>query len=122
MKKTLKLTAVALVVVILILCFASCAKTISGSYVGEIDLLVAKYEVVYSFKGNNVTVTRQVKSIAGNADPVTIEGTYEIISGETGTQIKFTYKAEDTVVKGGTFDFEEGNGYIKISGLKYSAK
>ncbi len=122
MKKTVKLTAVALVVVILTLCFASCAKTISGSYGGEINLGLVKYEVVYSFSGNNVTVTRQVKSIVGNTDPVTIEGTYEIVDGETGTQIKFTYKANDDVVKGGTFDFEEGDGFIKIAGIQYNKK
>ena len=122
MKKAVKLTAVALVVVILALCFASCGKVISGSYSGEIDLALVKYEVVYSFSGNNVTVTRQVKSIIGNTDPVTIEGTYEIVDGETGTQIKFTYKTEDTVVKGGTFDFEEGDGFIKIAGVQYNKK
>ena len=120
MKKALRITALALLVAILCVCFASCAKTISGKYKGEINILVASYEVVYNFSGNNVTVTRQVKSLIGNADPIEIKGTYQITEGETGMQITFTYETEDDVVKGGTFDFEEGDGYIKIGAIKYT--
>ena len=119
MKKVIKIVAVALLVVVLTLAFASCAKTISGKYKGELNLGVLSYEVVYSFSGNNVTVTRQLKSIIGNGDPVEIKGTYEITEGETGTQITFTYQVEDEAIKGGTFDFEETKDGIKIGGAEY---
>jgi hypothetical protein len=123
MKKTMKIIAVAMVAVMLCLCFASCAKTVSGKYKGEIDVLLASYEVVYEFKGSNVTVTRQLKSAFGNADPVVVEGTYEITETAGGDlEITFTYeKSDDEVVKGGKYNFEEGDGYIKINGIKYSA-
>ena len=120
MKKALRITAVALLDAILCVCFASCGKTISGKYKGEINIAVASYEVVYNFSGNNVTVTRQLKSILGNGDPVEVKGTYEITEGDTGTQITFTYESDDEAVKGGTFDFEEGEDYIKIGGVKYT--
>ncbi len=119
MKNVIRITAVALMLVMLCLCFASCAKTISGTYKGEISILVAKYEVAYSFSGNNVTVTRQVKSLLGNADPIEVKGTYEIIENDLGMQIKFTYETEDDVVKGGTYDFEETEAGIKIGGIEY---
>ena len=122
MKKSVKFLALVIVAVMLCASLTACGKKISGTYKGEIDVLLASYEVVYEFEGSNVTVTRQVKSVLGNADPVAIEGKYEIIEGADGElQIKFEYEGkDDEVVKGGTFDFEEGDGYIKINGIKYS--
>ena len=122
MKKSVRLLALAMVAVMLCMALASCGKTLSGKYKGEIDIAIASYEVVYEFKGNNVTVTRQLKSILGNADPVVIEGTYEITETAGGDlEITFEYeKSDDEVVKGGTFDFEEGEDYIKINRIKYS--
>ena len=122
MTKTMtRLIAVALVAVMLCIGLASCAKTISGSYKGEINILLASYEVIYEFKGNNVTVTRKVESVLGDSDPVVLEGTYEITEDDDGElKIEFTYETEDDVVKGGKFDFEEGDDYIKIAGIKYS--
>ena len=122
MKKTLKIMALVMAALMLCLALTSCGKKLSGKYKGEIDVLVASYEVVYEFKGNNVTVTRQLKSVLGNADPVEIKGTYEITEAADGDlQITFEYeKDDDEVVKGGTFDFEEGEDYIKIGVAKYS--
>ena len=122
MKKSVKILALALVAVMLCLSLTACGKKISGTYKGEINVLVASYEVVYEFKGSNVTVTRQVESVLGNTDPVVIEGKYEITEGADGElEITFEYEGEDDeVVKGGTFDFEEGEDYIKINGIKYS--
>ena len=120
-KSVLKLVALLLVAVMACTALASCAKTISGKYKGEINILVASYEVVYEFKGSNVTVTHQLSSILGNGDPVEINGKYEITEAADGElEITFTYENEDDVVKGGTFDFEEGDDYIKIGGVKYT--
>ena len=124
MKKTvLKVVALMLVAVVACMALVSCSKKLSGSYKGEINALVASYEVVYEFKGNKVTATRQVSSILGNSDPVVIEGEYEITEAADGDlQITFTYPSDnkDEVIKGGTFDFEEGEDYIKIGVAKYT--
>ena len=121
MKKSVKVLAVVMTMILLCLACTSCAKKLSGSYKGEINVLVASYEVVYEFSGSKVTVTRQVESIIGDSDPVVLEGKYEITEDDDGElKIEFTYETEDDVVKGGKFDFEEGEDYIKIAGIKYS--
>jgi hypothetical protein len=121
MKKSIRILAVVLVAVMLCMTLASCGKKLSGSYKGEINALVASYEVVYDFSGSKVTVTRQVESILGDSDPIVIEGTYEITEDDDGElKITFEYeKNDDEVVKGGTYNFEEGDDYIKIAGIKY---
>ena len=122
MKKSIRILAVALVAIMLCISLVSCGKKLNGSYKGEINVLVASYEVVYEFKGSKVTVTRQIESIIGDGDPVVVEGKYEITEAEDGElKITFEYEGEDDeVVKGGTFDFEEGEDYIKIGTVKYS--
>lgn len=120
MKKSIRLIALALVAIMMVCCFASCAKTISGTYKGDINVLLASYEVTYEFKGNKVIVTRQIESVFGDSEPIVIEGTYEITEDDDGElKIEFTYESNDDVVKGGKFDFEEGDDYIKIGGVKY---
>lgn len=121
MKKTVKVLAIVMTIFMLCLSLASCGKKLSGSYKGEINILVASYEVVYEFSGSNVTVTRQVESVIGDTDPVEIKGTYEITEDDDGElKITFKYDTEDDVIDGGTFDFEEGDDYIKIAGIKYN--
>lgn len=121
MKKSVKILAVVMAVMMLCLACTSCAKKISGKYKGEVNIVLASYEVVYEFKGSNVTVTHQAKSILGNADPVEITGTYEIKEAADGDlEIAFEFEKDDEVVKGGTYDFEEGEGYIKIGAFKYT--
>lgn len=123
MKKSVKVLALVMVALMLCMSLVSCGKKLSGSYKGEINILLASYEVVYEFKGEKVTVTRQVESILGDSEPFVLEGTYEITEDDDGElKIKFEYDKEDDkgVIKGGTFDFEEGDGYIKIAGIKYT--
>ena len=124
MKKTvLKVVALMLVAIVACAALASCAKTVSGSYKGEINVGIAAYEVVYEFKGSKVTATRQLTSFLGNSDPVVVEGEYEITEKADGElQITFTYPTDnkDEVIKGGTFDFEEGDDYIKNGVAKYT--
>ncbi len=118
MKKTIiKIMALALVVVIACLALASCAKTISGKYEGEIDVLLVKYKVTYAFSGKNVEVTRKTTTMLGTSDTVTVKGTYEI--NDAGDEITFTWESEDDVIEGGTFIFEETENGIKIGTVEY---
>ncbi|MGM9644514.1 MAG: hypothetical protein ACI3X1_05445 [Eubacteriales bacterium] len=116
-KSIIKVFALALVAIIACLALASCAKTISGKYQGEVDVVVAKYTVTYEFKGKNVEATHKATTILGTSDTVTVKGTYEI--NDEGDEITFTWESEDDVVKGGTFTFEETENGIKIGVAEY---
>ncbi len=104
MKKSLKVLALVMTAVILCLALASCGKTLSGTYTMEALGTGAEME----FKGSKVTITLKVLGKAG--DPV--EGKYSI----DDDKITFEFESEDKDVKAydGTFDFEEGEDYIKI--------
>ncbi len=118
MKKTItKICVISLVAVIVCLALASCGKTLSGKYEGEMDLVVAKYTVTYEFSGKNVEVTRKTTTIVGTSDTVTVKGTYEI--NDAGDEITFTWDEEDDVIDGGTFVFEETEDGIKIGAVEY---
>ncbi len=117
-----KILSVALACVMLFGCvfaFASCGKTLSGTY--EADLVFA--EVSYTFKGNKVSL--KVDPIAGN--DIVLNGTYEITEDEAGNSaITITFEdnsSEEAKEYGGTLAFAEGeeNGekYIKIGLIKY---
>ena len=84
-------------------------------------MVVLKYTAIYEFSGKNVTVTKVVNPLIGDAQTYTIEGTYEIIENADDTMdIKFEFKTSDDHIKSGTFDFEQGEDYIKIGVVKYS--
>ena len=104
MKKTLRIVALAMVAVILCLSLASCGKKISGTYSAE----VFGTGVEYDFKGSKVAIT--VKALG--AELGSAEGKYSI----KDNQITFEFDSEDEDVDkySGTFDFEEGEDYIKI--------
>ena len=122
MKKVLSFFLASVIVVGMMLSLVSCGNNLSGEYKGEVNVLVASYEVIYKFSGKKVEVSRQVKSVLGNAEPVVINGTYEINEDEEGKlTISFEYEGEeDEVVKGGTYNFEKGEDYIRIGIAKYT--
>ena len=123
MKKSIRILAVVLALLMVTFVFASCAKTIKGTYSAEVDVVVLKYTATYEFSGKNVTVTKVVNPLLGEAKTYTIEGTYEIIENDDDTMdIKFEFKTEDEHIKSGTFDFEQGEDYIKIGIVKYNKK
>ena len=110
-------------VLMVTLVLASCGKTLKGTYSAEIDIGVLKYTANYEFSGKNVTATKIVNPLIGDAKTYTIEGTYEIIENDDDTMdIKFEFKTQDDHIKSGTFNFEEGEDYIKIGGIKYTKK
>lgn len=123
MKKSVRILAVVMAVLMVTLVLASCGKTIKGTYSAEVDALVLKYTATYEFSGKNVTVTKVVNPLIGDAKTYTIEGTYEIIENDDDTMdIKFEFKTDDDHIKSGTFDFEQGEDYIKIGIVKYTKK
>ena len=123
MKKSIRILAVVLALMMVTVVFASCAKTIKGTYSAEVDVVVLKYTATYEFSGMNVTVTKVVNPLLGESKTYTIEGTYEIIENDDDTMdIKFEFKTEDEHIKSGTFDFEQGEDYIKIGIVKYNKK
>ena len=110
MKKTLRLITLAMVAVMLCLCFASCGTSLSGSYEGEVELLGQSYTHTYTFKGSKVELETKV-TFLGNVKTTVYEGKYEIKDGE----ITFTWDNEDDTVKSETKTFEElEDGSIKI--------
>ena len=123
MKKSVRILALVMALLMVTFVFASCGKTISGSYSAEFDIVVLKYTATYEFSGKNVTVTKVVNPLIGESETSTIEGTYEIIENDDDTMdIKFTFETEDEHITSGTFDFEEGEDYIKIGVIKYTKK
>lgn len=120
MKKTfIRIAAFILIAAALCTVFASCNKTISGKYTGEVNILLASYTVTYNFSGSKVTVTH-TGTLLGASSTTTIEGKYSISENDNGMEITFTYDTEDDVVEGGTYSFEKGDDYIKIGGVKYT--
>ncbi len=114
MKKSIKVLALVMTVVLLCLTLASCGKTLSGTY--SMEALGTGSEM--EFKGNKVTLTVKV---AGKVVGEPVEGKYSI----KDDKITFEFESEDKDAENysGTFDFEEGEDYIKIGTLgKYTKK
>jgi uncharacterized lipoprotein YehR (DUF1307 family) len=112
MKKTIRVLALVMALSMVLVVFAACGKTISGTYSAELLGTGATYE----FKGNKVTVTYKALGQVG----FEAEGTYKI----KDDKITFTFESDDKDAKdyNGTFDFEEGEDYIKIGVIKYTKK
>ena len=104
-KKSVRILAIAMVAVMLCLTLASCGKTLSGKY--EATVLGSGIEL--EFDGKKVTYTAKVLG----TDAASIEGTYEI----KDDKITLSFDSEDAEKLDGTFDFEEGEDYIKIGAL-----
>lgn len=104
MKNTLRIVALTMVAVILCLSLAACGKTLSGTYSAE----VFGSGVEFEFSGSKVTISlKTVGMELGSA-----EGKYSI----KGDKITFEFDSDDKDVDkySGTFDFAEGEDYIKI--------
>lgn len=111
MKKTfVKILALALALITMTCFMVSCGTRLSGKYSAE----VWGTGVTYEFKGDKVSITLKLAGFSGDAT----EGRYEI----KDDKITFTFETNDTEVKKyeGSFDFEKGEDYIKIAGVKYN--
>ena len=121
MKKTMtKLAAFVLAMLMMTCIFASCAKTLSGSYEAELSLLGQGVNVTYTFSGSKVTVTSKV-TILGTVNTEEIKGTYEIAENADGSlEITFDFEEETATFRDGTYTFSEEEGAIKIAGVPYN--
>ena len=126
MKTAVKITAVALVAIMLVCAFASCAKTLSGSYSSEAGLgSLAGLKVTYKFEGSKVTVVT-TSTLIGNTDSKSYTGKYELATAEDGTEsIKITMDSEDGNTYAGTKTFkqgttDDGKEYVEIGGIRYT--
>ena len=126
MKTAVKITAVALVAIMLVCAFASCAKTLSGSYSSEAGLgSLAGLKVTYKFEGSKVTVVT-TSTLIGNTDSKSYTGKYELATAEDGTEsIKITMDSEDGNAYAGTKTFkqgttDDGKEYVEIGGVRYT--
>jgi hypothetical protein len=110
MKKFTKVIAIVLVLATLVCAFASCGKKIKGKY----EATVFGTGTCLEFKGSKVMAQFKVLGTYGEA----VEGKYEIKDGK----ITLTFEGEDKNANAleGTFDFEEGEDYIKIGLVKYT--
>lgn len=110
MKKITKVIAIVLVLATLVCAFASCGKKVSGKY----EATVFGTGTCLEFKGSKVTVQFKLLGSYGDA----IEGKYQI----KDDQITLTFDGDDEDAEAleGTFDFEEGDDYIKIGSVKYT--
>ena len=104
MKKSVRILAVALALLMVTFVFASCGKTLKGTYSAEI----VGTGVEMTFEGKNVTIT--LKALGMEVGSST--GTYKI----DDDKITLTFDSDNDKVAAydGTFDFEEGEDYIKI--------
>ena len=120
MKKSIRIMAVVMALLMVTLVFASCGKTIKGTYKAEVGLGgLAGYTATYTFSGKKVTAVKTAE-IAGFEKETTLNGTYEITEKDDGTmEITITLENDDDDIKSGTYVFEEGENYIKIGLVKY---
>ena len=110
MKKFTKVIALVLVLSTLVCVFASCGKKLSGKY----EATAFGTGTCLTFKGGKVSAQFKLLGSYGDA----VEGKYQIKDG----QITITFEGDDKDAKAleGTFDFEEGDNYIKIGLIKYT--
>ena len=113
MKKSVRILAVVMAVLMVTLVLASCGKTLKGVYSAEI----AGTGNTLEFSGKKVTITYK---FLGKQVGDAVEGTYKI----EDNKITITVESDNQDIGSlnGTFDFEEGEGYIKIGIIKYTKK
>ncbi len=113
MKKSVRILAVVMAVLMVTLVLASCGKTISGTYSAE----ALGTGNTLEFSGKKVTITYK---LLGTQVGEPVEGTYEIKDDKITITVETDSK--DIGALNGTFDFEEGDDYIKIGIIKYTKK
>jgi len=120
MKKSVRILALVMALLMVTFVFASCGKTLKGKY--SADFLGTG--TTLEFEGKNVRLAITVTLIG---EVAAIEGTYSI----KDDKISFDFvdddeieneKAKEVLAKfSEPVSFEEGDGYIKVAGVKYTA-
>ncbi len=116
MKKSVRVIAVAMALLMVGMLLVACGSTISGTYSNEIEVLGIASGTTFEFKGSKVSMTIKVAGMSG--DP--IEGTYKI----DGDKITFTFEgdSEDAKKWNQELPFEKTDDGIKIGGVEYKKK
>ena len=121
MKKSVRIMAAVMVVLMLCLSLASCGKTLSGKY--SADILGTG--TTMTFDGKDVKIAITVTLIG---EVASVDATYKIkddkISFDIADEEEVTNELAKKVIA--TLEepvsFEEGEDYIKIDGVKYEKK
>ncbi len=127
MKKTVKILALVMSLLMVLGLFVACGgKKLSGTYTGEIDVFVASYKVSYVFRGSKVMVCTTADSLLTNAKTDEYECKYEITEAADGTMsIEITYEGEediDVFIGKKTLEIDEEAGTIKLDGITFTKK
>ena len=85
MKKAIKILALAMALLLICCAFASCAKTLSGTYSASAGGTLASGKISLTFSGKNVTITT-VAGVAGFTSTNEVKGTYAISEAADGTE------------------------------------
>ena len=109
MKKSVRILAVVMALLMVTLVFASCSKTLKGKYSSELMGTGSTLE----FSGKNVTITYKFMG----AELASVEGTYEIKDDKITIDIESDN--EFIAAMDGTFDFAEDGDTIKIGITTY---
>lgn len=120
MKRILSLVLAAVLLCGCVFALASCGNKPSGTYVGELDMGVAKAAVTYEFDGNNFKATVSGEALGGlvEGEAQVTEGTYEIVEKDDGKlEIVFTFVVDGETEVAPAQSYEKGEDYIKIDGV-----
>ena len=112
MKRIISAVLVSVMLVCALLTLVSCGKSITGSYGAETIL----GDVTYTFEFGG-KVTKTVDPLIGKSE--TLEGTYEF--NKDGNEVTLTF-GEDSYTYSFVDGEEGGVKYIKLDGIKYTAK
>lgn len=120
MKNITKILALVLVLSMVCIVFASCGKTLSGTYKAELgSTSLVGGETVYTFSGKKVTISVTAGAL-GFEKTTEFEGTYEITEEDDGDmKITFTFEDKDAEKYNQTATFEETEDGIKIGLIEY---
>ncbi len=124
MKKTVRIFALVMALVLVCCAFASCAKTLSGTYTTEASIAGIGGKASFTFSGSKVTLTLTASAGVLGSTTTEVKGTYEIAKATDGTQsITFTFTGENADKASsysGTQSFAEEKDAIVIGGVKFT--
>ncbi len=118
MKKSVKILAVVMVAAMLCLCLASCGKTLKGKYSAD----VLGTGTTLDFDGKDVKIAITVTLLG---EVASLDATYQIKDDQITFEIADEEEVDNALAKKvikaleEPSDFEEGEDYIKIDGVKY---